>query len=413
VIVIRLLTFCVLAIVVGVGVGVGFARFGVKGPHRLGPFADQSESGKIDIEGILNKMEPAPGTPRAEVVGTKAHDFGTSKRGAAGEHKFVVRNVGDGPMELKVLSATCKCTVGNLEKNVLQPGEETAVKLSWEIKTDAPVFSQSATIQTTDPENLEIVFTITGSIVDDVMFDPGSWNISQIEPQLEQELVSTIYLYKSEPFQLIEAGWTREQISKFSKHSFTERPLDLEKDTKHSRADRAIDLKIKLLPGLRQGPLSEIFRVRYFVGEGTPPPPEMCPVADLSLSGTVAGDISIIGGPKLEINNQMFLYHLGKSSVGKELTAKVFVNIRGESAKGELPKIMKIYPEVVHAELGQPVEREKSILIPLSFGLGANTPPIELSGRDRNDYGWIEIGFDDNKRAPVKLFIEFMISETE
>lgn len=38
-------------------------------------------------------------------------------------HEFKFRNVGNGPLFLDMGGSTCKCTIGDLDKSVLKPGE--------------------------------------------------------------------------------------------------------------------------------------------------------------------------------------------------------------------------------------------------------------------------------------------------
>ncbi len=47
----------------------------------------------------------------------------------------------------------CKCTIGDLKKNELQPGEEAEVELTWTAETSEREFGQSATIETDDQSN--------------------------------------------------------------------------------------------------------------------------------------------------------------------------------------------------------------------------------------------------------------------
>ena len=49
--------------------------------------------------------------PKAVVVNSEHHDFGSMDRNEHGTHAFVIRNDGDAPLTLVTGKTTCKCTV--------------------------------------------------------------------------------------------------------------------------------------------------------------------------------------------------------------------------------------------------------------------------------------------------------------
>ncbi len=406
----------VLVVVVSIALGLGFASYlhqkQFSTPEQFGPFGAQELAKASEIKDFLRAKAPEKGQPRLEVVGSKDFNFGTMRRGGHGEHDFVVRNSGDAPVEMTVFSSTCKCTVGNLEKNVLQPGEETVVKLGWELKNQTVAFAQSATLRTTDPNQRELTFTITGSVVEDALFEPGSWSLNDMEANKPYELTSTIYLYTEKPFHVVEAGWTRPQIGDFSEHEFVERAIDKENEPAHVTANRAIDIKVKLKPGMRQGPINELFRIRYYIDDVAPPADELR-ITELSFYGKIVGNVSMVGGPNLNTSNETYRLQMGETTVGKELTAKVFLVIRGENFKDAVPTIAETKPDgFIEASFGQPLVREKSVLFPLEVKVPATAGAGERSGRDRDDYATVQINFNREDWAPFKLFINFRVVES-
>ncbi len=92
--------------------------------------AKEIEAGSQRVQESTGSVSP-DSIPKVEIVGGSELDFGTMKAGTERSHDFRIKNSGQAPLELAVLRSTCKCTIGSLEKSVLQPGEETAVKLTW------------------------------------------------------------------------------------------------------------------------------------------------------------------------------------------------------------------------------------------------------------------------------------------
>jgi hypothetical protein len=114
--------------------------------------------------------------PRAVVVNGERHDFGTMDRLAQGEHAFQIHNDGDAPLELQLGKTTCKCTLGELERSKLAPGETTTVTLRWQVKTTEPTFEQNAEIITNDPHHNPIHLFIHGNVIDTLK--PETWNVT-------------------------------------------------------------------------------------------------------------------------------------------------------------------------------------------------------------------------------------------
>ncbi len=240
---------------------------------------------------------------------------------------------------------------------------------------------------------------------------PGHWNVGSIEPTETKELKSTAYVYTDQPVYIRESAWTRSQIGDFSEHRFEERPINPEDEPKFRNARKAIDLHVKIKPGLRQGPLTETFRVLYSVGNDQVPLAE-CKPCEFNLGGKVVGNVSMIGGSQLTNNDDIYLYEFGEIIKGKGATAKAFLVVRGEGTKDVKPQIVEIDPaEVLTAKLGEPTFREKSTLFPIEITVPPDAPVIERSGRDRSDFGYVLIRFNRDDWAPFKLFVGFRVVE--
>jgi hypothetical protein len=117
--------FSVLAVVVGgvVGSSLAFRDFDA-GDNHFGPFRLGQPASIAQVRDVMAERQAA-GVPKAEVIGGNVHDFGVMQRNAKSSHRFVVKNVGTGPMELEVVGSTCKCTVGTLQEQSLAPGKTT------------------------------------------------------------------------------------------------------------------------------------------------------------------------------------------------------------------------------------------------------------------------------------------------
>jgi hypothetical protein len=64
----------------------------------------------------------------------KEFDFGQIVEGSIVVHDFVITNDGDEELYLIKVSSTCGCTVAKPEKEKLQPGETTKLKVTFNSK---------------------------------------------------------------------------------------------------------------------------------------------------------------------------------------------------------------------------------------------------------------------------------------
>jgi hypothetical protein len=111
-------------------------------------------------------VAPATGElhSKAVVENGETFDFGVMEQNTKKSHAFIFRNDGNLPLTLDKISTTCKCTLGNVGKGVVQPGATTEVTLEWEAKTGDTEFTQSAKIKTNDPQRPEIQLVVTGKV---------------------------------------------------------------------------------------------------------------------------------------------------------------------------------------------------------------------------------------------------------
>jgi hypothetical protein len=111
----------------------------------------------------LLKSTPAEELPVA-VVPKRSHDFGMLDPHKTATHEFEIRNNGQAPLALEVGSTSCKCTAGDLHDNLLQPGERTFIKMTWNTGYQADHYEQIATVLTNDPAAKQIDLKVSGQV---------------------------------------------------------------------------------------------------------------------------------------------------------------------------------------------------------------------------------------------------------
>ncbi|HXY35481.1 MAG TPA: DUF1573 domain-containing protein [Planctomycetaceae bacterium] len=156
--------------------------------------AEQKESKKRPA---LATKEPFP----KAVTGPRVYEFGTMALNEEKKHTFTISNQGKGPLDLEVGPSSCKCTVGNLSKKRVMPGESVEVELSWKAKELANNFAQNATIWTSDPDAPDIQFKVYGKVAEKYTVIPEkAWHAGHVtdvqEGMTTGQIVSTIERFK-------------------------------------------------------------------------------------------------------------------------------------------------------------------------------------------------------------------------
>jgi hypothetical protein len=102
------------------------------------------------------------------VDGETVHDFGQMAQFANGSREYVVKNVGDGPLEMRPGSSTCGCTVANFADGkkslALEPGESTTITITWETRDNSGKFEKMLSVWTSDPFRQDVWFTVRGTV---------------------------------------------------------------------------------------------------------------------------------------------------------------------------------------------------------------------------------------------------------
>jgi hypothetical protein len=92
-------------------------------------------------------------------------DFGDIKQGDKVTHTFVLSNGGGDLLKISNVKASCGCTAAAPEKNELAPGESTNLNVTFNSAGRRGKQSKTVRIYSNDPENPEMLLSITGNVV--------------------------------------------------------------------------------------------------------------------------------------------------------------------------------------------------------------------------------------------------------
>ena len=156
------------------------------------------EPSKEDVNPLPEKPEVKADGPFPKVVlDSNTYDFGDMLLGSEESHAFLITNKGEAPLVLTKGGSSCVCTIAELENDTLPVGESVEIQLTWTPKNPNPVFEQSATILTNDPEKSEIKLVIRGRVHAYIDTVPSEiWDMGKITAgtvnSISTKIVSTI-----------------------------------------------------------------------------------------------------------------------------------------------------------------------------------------------------------------------------
>ena len=395
----------VAGIVVAAGVGLYFA-VGSPGRGEIFEPAGSLEGLPKDDPRLNNPdVRPAKTGPHPKIqVDEPKHDFGSVVLGRSDSHTFVVKNVGEAPLELGEPIATCKCTAaaaGTGEK--IPPGGSTEVTLTYTPEKAANEFSQTAYIHTNDPTVPRLELEVFGGVEELLRAFPSNTvdfgAVSGKEPmtrsfkvlsRLKDEIVVTgtettsdSLTVSTEPADLSEPIMPREEPAGEDVPEDEKRPP--QKSAAELGFTSGIVVTVELLPDMPVGRFRENFTIRF---DEEPPDPALFEERGILFDYTKMGGeaVGTVRGPfafvAVQRENQKFMpdalaFDLGSfpADEGAKGTLQLFVD--GMDEPLELTEIepSEDYVQLkVRRDPSFPVESGRQKLF-LDFVVPPGSPP--------------------------------------
>lgn len=342
----------------------------------------------------------AKGTPKLEIVGGRNFNFGTMQHGDSMSHSFVFRNVGDGPLDLEMGHSTCKCTVGELDSSVLQPGQETEVTLTWTPTAEEQHFAQTATIHTNAPGSPEVQLEVEGQVAGSFVIEPKQLALGDIAVTDRVTRKLHVFTYLERCKELKDLQWTDQKTASKVKLEVHELELDPEKFPDHKNAFGVHEIDVTLEPGLNLGSLSS--KITFATDQG-----EELGTFEVPVTGRVTGDFTFVGGPSFDSRLNALRMGTVKSSEGAKITMSVVV--QGEQRDQVDLQVASVKPaDVLNVNVGEVKSVGSRKFFPLEFEVPKGAPETYLSGANPKDFGTVVL---TTNTEPVKeISIHFQLN---
>jgi len=369
---IALVLVCLL---IGSATGYGIAYRDASLPNHFGPITNPDQAWK--------SVTISEDAPQAVVEGGPLFAFGRMELNSVGKHTFVVRNEGQGTLELTMEGTTCKCTMADLKEGdtlEVPPGESTDIKLEWRPKSYSEDFAQTARIATNDPRNSMLELRISGSVVQAIVLDPSEIRFTNLAAGETRKAATKVLSFKEKSFEIEEINITGDQSDLLTA---THRPLKEEELAQTDGALAGYLVEVEVQPGLPLG------TNRHKVVAQTTS--EFAPELEIPVTSFIVGDISVIAVKKYDRDKSVL--YLNKLKKAEGATTKLFLIVKGPHRGDVSVNVQETFPDYMQVEVGEPesINDGRVRKIPLTIDIPAGVPEGNYLGPERKDLGKIAL----------------------
>ncbi len=335
------------------------------------------------------------------VVDNPMHDFGPVERDTKVRHVFHFTNVGQDTLTLKAGSTTCaKCTIGELTRTQVPPGESADVTVEYLSSYAKPRFRQTVTILTNDPEQRRVELNIFGTVTTKFRTLPEQLVLSKVSANETRTAEIKIYCYWSDDVKVVGHSFADPETASYFQVESETIPRE---DLTDPKAKSGCRVELTIKPGLPLGPIRQTIRLEL-QWSGS----EEKTKVEVPIEGVVVSDLSIVGPGWTDRLGRLSLGAV-KSAAGT--TRNLFLLVRGEHRHEVTVEPVKIDPEWLKVTLGKPTELNDSVVqIPLSIEIPGGRPPALYLGSEHGKYAEITLGIKNLPQInQIRMDVQFVI----
>jgi hypothetical protein len=311
-----------------------------------------------------------------------------------GEHVFVIRNVGDAPLQLTAGPTTCKCTLSQVGQQAVPPGGKTLVALQWNTGRDL-TYSHSATVFTNDPRNKALQLSIRGTVTALFRCTPEQLVFSRVVPGETPTASAVVY---SQVWDDMELASIAPSLDGMEVTIGAVSPA--ETDTLQAKSARRITVK---LPGdLPEGYFANPLVLRGKLAGGSP---EQAADCELGIEGKVIRRLAVYG-PEIDVDGTI---DMGRVRQGNTRHVRLLLKLRDTERKlpvkrvESTPSFLHVWVEPYQTDASQ--EKELGLYY-LHLEVPKDAPTFRLPPFQR---GMICIEFDHPRVTELQLPLDLMV----
>lgn len=147
---------------------------------------------------FARQSEPIVGPPAPQLVLSKTvWNFGTVKYGDTLKETFELRNTGGADLRITNLTGTCACTVAEMSRALIPPGESAQVTVRFDTTLRQGKIVASIKIQSNDPTRSLAIFSVIGVVKPLIVIEPESLTLSS--PDRSAALHGSVMIHFNTP----------------------------------------------------------------------------------------------------------------------------------------------------------------------------------------------------------------------
>lgn len=147
------------------------------------------------------------------MFGTTEHDFGTVARGAKAEYEFVFSNIYLEDVHVASVRTSCGCTSARIANDSLKTYEKGAIVANFNTPSFLGQHGATITVVFDKPFYAEAQLHVSGYIRSDVVFEPGSVQIGDLEQGTATKQKVTINYAGRNDWKIVDVRGTNDHLS--------------------------------------------------------------------------------------------------------------------------------------------------------------------------------------------------------
>ena len=388
----RILLALSAAIVLGIAIGAAAANWRIHAAYW-----DRESLADSPAPPRPERCDSSQAAPKLVIKDDK-YDFGTMETGKEQSHEFLFTNEGAGTLVLGKSSSSCQCTVTEMERGELAPGESSKVTIQWKTREVTGPFRQTIKIATNDPEQPQARVIISGNVIVPVEVQPGELIFSRVtlgEPaEAEVRLLCHV---PGTPLEILDSKMADQDTAGCFEVACE--PVSKEQ-LGDSKAQSAVLLRVGVKPGLPQGAFQQTILLRTNL--------DAAPAVTVPIKGYVVSDILVSGAGWSSEQN---LVDFGVVPRHTGATRQLTLVVRGPHAPQTRFKPLRVDPETLSIKLGatRPIGSGTTTQTPLFIEIPKGSQPSNHLGSEQGKLGVIILETTDPKVPQFRLQVRFAV----
>lgn len=330
------------------------------------------------------------------------YDFGIKDVKQKGTHEFVIKNIGNDVLTLRVDRTTCTCTGIDLSRNRISRGESAIAKVRYDAeRATTGLYSQGGIIVTNDPLMPEIALSIQGIFTSPIVVSQSVVLLPSVSATEKQSAKVRVYGFEKFPLKLDPPVWSDNEHFALE-FKATELSEEDKNNSLFKHAASVYEGTLTVLPGLPIGTFQERFNIKTNYSSE--------PSIEIFARGQVFGSGITIAGQGFD--RTMGIMSIDTIKSGERIIRDITIQLTGTSIQNAEIKIKEIRPQWLKATIKKGgVETAVRRFFTLTIEIPPDAPQGNYITTDENKAAMIILETGLPESPTIKIPIRFAIEK--